>query len=60
MILPETSMQFDRRELQFVRSLERLHTAFTSQAMIKCVEECLDEVTNHMIERARSSPRYDA
>ncbi len=53
-------MQFDDRELHFVRSLARLHTAFTSEAMIKCVEECLDEATNHMIERAQRSSRYDA
>lgn len=59
MILP-AEMQFDDRELRFIRGLEKLHTAFSSQAMIKCVEECLDEATNHMIERIRSSPRYDA
>ncbi len=60
MILPAAPMQFDDRELRFVRSLERLHTAFSSQAMIKCVEECLDEATEHMIRRAQSSPWYDA
>ncbi len=60
MIVPDTPMQFDERELRFVRTLERLHTAFSSPAMIKCVEECLDEATNHMIEGARAASRYDA
>ena len=60
MIPTGAPMQFDDQELRFVRSLERLYTAFDSQAMIKCVEECLDEATNHMIERAKSSSRYDA
>ncbi len=60
MILPAPSMQIDDRELSFVRGLERLYTAFDSEAMIRCVEACLDEATNHMIERARPSPRYDA
>ena len=60
MILSLTPLQFDDRELRFVRTLERLHTAFSSPAMIKCVEECLDEATNHMIARARPSSRYDA
>ncbi len=60
MPLPGTPMQFDRKELQLIRSLERLHTAFSSQDMIKCVEECLDEATNHMIRRAQSSSTYDA
>ena len=60
MILPIAPMQFDDRELRFVRSLERLHTAFTSEAMIRAVEACLDEATNHMIVRARPSSPYDA
>ena len=60
MSLTGAPMQFDDRELHFVRVLEKLHTAFSSEAMIKCVEECLDEATNHMIERTRSAWRYDA
>ena len=60
MPLTRTPMQFDDRELRFVRALERLHTAFSSPAMIRCVEECLDEATNHMIEQAQLRSPYDA
>ncbi len=60
MFRSDAPMQLDDQDLRLLQSLERLHTVFDSQAMIKCVEECLDEATNHMIERAQTSWRYNA